>query len=292
MSIMPPKNKTQSSMNPESQDRAGRAGSDPGKWSAFVTIGLFSITLPILLVVLFQAVPEPPKPAWDLEAVALGVTPLAISSGELTYKNTCAICHAPNGEGLHLLGKPLRNSAFVQSQSDDELLHLLIDGRAINDELNTSGALMPPRSAQNVSDERLAGVVLYLKAIQDLSAPTASTEAWNLKGLADGGASLAAVELGEHSGYDLFVASCSACHGQGADGVEGLGLPLSTSGFVKNESDKDLVTFIKSGRPIWDANNTTGLDMPPKGGNPAVSDEQLQIIVEYIRAVQDEAMGS
>jgi len=46
-----------------------------------------------------------------------------------------------------------------------------------------------------------------------------------------------------------------------------------------------LIGFIKSGRPIWDAANTTGLDMPPKGGNPALSDEDLRKIVAYIRAL-------
>jgi len=46
------------------------------------------------------------------------------------------------------------------------------------------------------------------------------------------------------------------------------------------------------GRASWDENNTTGLDMPPKGGNPAITDDQLQSIVDYLRALQKEAMGS
>lgn len=149
---------------------------------------------------------------------------------------------------------------------------------------------MPPRGAKGLDDEHLLQIVYYLRALQDPDAPIASTEAWNLKG--GEGASLASIELTEHSGYDLFVASCAACHGQGADGMEGLGLPLSTSGFVRSQSDKDLITFIKMGRPIWDPNNTTGLDMPPKGGNPAISEVQLQTIVDYLRAIQDEAVGS
>jgi disulfide bond formation protein DsbB len=84
-----------------------------------------------------------------------------------------------------------------------------------------------------------------------------------------------------------FVASCSACHGEDGEGVEGLGKALDTSAFVRSKSDKELTTFIKTGRPIWDAENTTGLDMPPKGGNPALTDDDLANIVSYIRVLQD-----
>ncbi|MCB9848506.1 MAG: c-type cytochrome [Phycisphaeraceae bacterium] len=268
-----------------------RADPDPNRVMACGTVTLFASILPIILIILLLTLPAPPVPPWSVEAAALGVEPYEIALGVKTFKSTCAVCHGPNGEGMHLLGKPLRNSAFVQSQTDEELHNLLVTGRPIDDPSNTSGALMPPRGAQDVDDERLARVVLYLRAIQEEGAPTASTEAWNLKGR-EGGASVAAVELTEHSGYDLFVASCSACHGKGAEGMEDLGLPLSTSGFVRASADKDLITFIKSGRPSWDENNTTGVDMPPKGGNPAITDEQLQIIVDYVRAVQEEAMGT
>ncbi|MCA9274070.1 MAG: c-type cytochrome [Phycisphaerales bacterium] len=265
---------------------------DPYRWHAIGVSVISIVTIPLMLAIVSQAIPTPPEPAWSAEATSLGVQPLDISRGEVTYRGSCALCHGPNGEGMHLLGKPLRNSAFVQSQSDDDLLGLLINGRPINDALNTSGALMPPRGAQNVDDERLARVVLYLRAIQDKDAPTASTEAWNLKDREDGAGSVASVKLEEHAGFDLFIASCSACHGEGAQGIENQGLPLTTSGFVRGASDKELITFIKSGRPVWDANNTTGVDMPPKGGNPAITDEQLQAIVEYIRAVQKEATGT
>jgi disulfide bond formation protein DsbB len=119
--------------------------------------------------------------------------------------------------------------------------------------------------------------------------------AWQLKPSEDGSGAIptiAGIELTTHPGYDLFVASCAACHGQGGQGLEGLGLPLTTSGFVRGKNDKDLITFIKMGRASWDENNTTGLDMPPKGGNPAITDDQLQSIVDYLRALQKEAMGS
>ncbi len=285
-------NPTPSTEQTPTADQGARGSNpDPYRWATCGIAALFTLTPIVTIALVALSRPTPPAPAWSVQAAALDVEPHSITLGARAYQNACAVCHGASGEGIHVLGKPLRNSAFVQSESDEALQSLLVTGRPISDPLNTSGALMPPRGAKGIDDESLARVVLYLRAIQDPGAPTASTDPWNRKGR-EGGAAVAAVELTAHPGYDLFVSSCAACHGQGAEGVEELGLPLSTSGFVRGSTDKDLITFIKSGRSSWDENNTTGLDMPPKGGNPAINDEQLQAIVDYIRAVQKEAMGA
>lgn len=223
------------------------------------------------------------------EELSLDVT--ALRRGQQSFQTACVVCHGPRGDGVRGLGKPIHNSAFVQESSDQELFELLVGGREPNDPLNTTGALMPPRGAQQLDDDRINDLIVYLRFMQEPGVPPVSVEPWNIKAQAGNhGATL--IELTAHPGYDLFIASCSACHGTGAQGVESQGLPLTTSGFVRGKSDQDLITFIKAGRPVWDASNTTGVDMPPKGGNPAITDEQLQAIVNYIRAVQDEAMGS
>lgn len=87
-------------------------------------------------------------------------------------------------------------------------------------------------------------------------------------------------------GKKLYEASCSACHGPDAKGLPGLGKDLTTSEFAIGLSDAELVEFIKKGRPASDPANTTGVDMPPKGGNPALTDDQLQKIVQYIRTLE------
>lgn len=68
--------------------------------------------------------------------------------------------------------------------------------------------------------------------------------------------------------------------------MEGLGKPLKASDFIASKSDAELLTFVKSGRPVWDAENTTGIDMPPKGGNPALTDDQIADIITFIRTLQ------
>jgi disulfide bond formation protein DsbB len=89
------------------------------------------------------------------------------------------------------------------------------------------------------------------------------------------------------AGQETFSASCASCHGQDAKGMPNLGKDLTTSEFVAGQSDADLVAFIKVGRDTSDPANTTGVAMPPKGGNPALTDEQLGDVVAYIRTIQE-----
>lgn len=88
-------------------------------------------------------------------------------------------------------------------------------------------------------------------------------------------------------GEELFNQVCIACHGEGGAGIEGLGKPFTTSEFIRSQSDTELLEFVKMGRPIGDPANTTGVDMPPKGGNPALTDQDLADIIAYIRTLQE-----
>ncbi|MCA9797776.1 MAG: cytochrome c, partial [Candidatus Eremiobacteraeota bacterium] len=89
------------------------------------------------------------------------------------------------------------------------------------------------------------------------------------------------------NGEKLYMSSCVACHGADAKGVPSLGKSLhpSDSAFVHEHSDADLVEFIKVGRQPGEPLNTTGVAMPPKGGNPAISDAELYDIVAWIRTL-------
>ncbi len=80
---------------------------------------------------------------------------------------------------------------------------------------------------------------------------------------------------------------CIACHGPGGEGIDGLGKPFTTSTFLQEKSDAEMVEFIKTGRPSGDPLNTTGIDMPPKGGNPALTDEQIMDIIAYVRTLHE-----
>jgi mono/diheme cytochrome c family protein len=87
-------------------------------------------------------------------------------------------------------------------------------------------------------------------------------------------------------GERLFQQSCSACHGMDGTGVPGLGKDLTMSTFTQSLSDEELLQFTKEGRPAGHPENTTGIDMPPKGGNPALTDDQLLDIIAYMRTIE------
>lgn len=88
------------------------------------------------------------------------------------------------------------------------------------------------------------------------------------------------------AGQVQFTATCASCHGPDAKGIPNLGKDLTTSEFVITTSDLDLVAFVTQGRSTSDPANTTGVDMPPKGGNPALSEQDIKDIVSYLRTLQ------
>lgn len=93
-------------------------------------------------------------------------------------------------------------------------------------------------------------------------------------------------------GEEIFQSLCAACHGADATGIQGLGKNLTTSEFAAGLSDEELVAFIIDGRPASDPDNTTGVDMPPRGGNPSLTDEDLADVVVYIRTLAVDASTS
>lgn len=87
-------------------------------------------------------------------------------------------------------------------------------------------------------------------------------------------------------GKEKFAGTCTACHGPDAKGMPGLGKDLHSNAFLAEKTDDEMVAFLKVGRPATDPLNTTKVDMPPKGGNPALSDEDLLNIVAFLRTLK------
>lgn len=265
----------------------GAGGDDPYRGRAIGMSVMLTLTLPALLTLMVSVTPEPPRDPTAVWAEALGVPAQTIIEGRSVYASSCAVCHGGDAQGVPRLGKPLRNSSFVQEHADDDLLAVIANGRLPNDPLNTTGAAMPARGAQGLSDGQMRSVVAYLRTLQEPGAPTVSLEQWIVA--TGGSAEATGVGRAGGVGHDAFVASCSACHGARGEGLDGLGKALAGSDFIMSKSDPELIAFIKTGRPIWDPDNTSGLDMPPRGGNPALSDEQLESIVKYIRTLHAES---
>ena len=117
----------------------------------------------------------------------------------------------------------------------------------------------------------ITAAALFLTACGGNSVPPTPTEA---------------VSLGDPvAGKTQYDQLCVTCHGPVGEGMPGLGKPFTTSEFVASTDDMALLAFVKTGRPISNPANTTGIDMPPKGGNPALTDEDILNIIAYIRTL-------
>ncbi|MFN3331210.1 MAG: c-type cytochrome [Caldilinea sp.] len=89
------------------------------------------------------------------------------------------------------------------------------------------------------------------------------------------------------NGAKIFATACVACHGPEGKGVTGLGKDLTTSEWTQQQTDEQLIEFIKRGRDAGDPLNTTGIAMPPRGGNPAMTDQEIADIVAFMRTIHE-----
>ncbi|MGE0480584.1 MAG: cytochrome c [Phycisphaerae bacterium] len=88
------------------------------------------------------------------------------------------------------------------------------------------------------------------------------------------------------NGRRLFLGTCVSCHGARGEGLPGQGKSLIANEFIGGLDDAKLLNFVKVGRQPWDALNTTKVQMPPRGGNPMLSDDDLRDVVAYLRTLQ------
>jgi len=86
-------------------------------------------------------------------------------------------------------------------------------------------------------------------------------------------------------GKAVYDRLCATCHGRDAKGMRGLGKSLIANAFTKSLSDDELVAFITQGRSATDPLNETGVDMPPKGGDPTLTEQDLRNVVAFVRTL-------
>jgi disulfide bond formation protein DsbB len=94
-----------------------------------------------------------------------------------------------------------------------------------------------------------------------------------------GGAADAKIAKGEK----LFRQTCASCHGADGHGMPKLGKDLHNNEFTKGLTDEEMLAFVVEGRPAFHPDNTQGVDMPPRGGNPALTDEDILAIIAFQR---------
>ena len=88
------------------------------------------------------------------------------------------------------------------------------------------------------------------------------------------------------AGRELFLATCSACHGAEGQGMPRQGPDLRASALLARSTDEQVVAFLVTGRTADDPQNATKLPMPPRGGNASLTDNHLGMIVKFLRTLQ------
>lgn len=85
-------------------------------------------------------------------------------------------------------------------------------------------------------------------------------------------------------GAKVYTGVCAACHSRDLSGVDGLGKPLAPSELVAASTEEELMQLLIEGRPAEHPDNDTGIDMPPRGGNPSLTDQDLADVAAYLKA--------
>lgn len=233
--------------------------------------------------------------AWTrvIEAPALAMGSVENAAhGRDVFLSACIVCHGADGKGLQGLGRDLTQSPFVASKDDAGLFEFITIGRP-----EAKPVAMPARAGRtDLTDADLRDVVVFLRGLQDprrmpeLPAPIvlaqAPTEKDKEKALALAGGDAELAGYIAH-GTTIFNSTCIACHGAGGTGIAGNGKVLKSNEFVQSLNDDGLLAFLKKGRDPSDPKNTTGVGMPPKGGNPALSDDDLLDVISYVRTLQE-----
>lgn len=234
----------------------------------------------------------PPLPAFDVEAA---------THGRDVFMRTCANCHGPRGFGKPGLGQDLVRSDFIADRGDAQLVAFVLRGRPANDPQSITGIAMPPKGGfPDLTEEEIAAAVSYLRGLQDPrrlpELPTWVPPAIVVSAEEKAAALVAAggdAELAEWiaSGNKLFHSTCIVCHGKDGVGVPGNGKALVHNEFIQSLDDEALLAFLQKGRSPTDPRSTTGIQMPPKGGNPAMSEDDLLDIIAFLRTLQPAGAG-
>jgi mono/diheme cytochrome c family protein len=86
------------------------------------------------------------------------------------------------------------------------------------------------------------------------------------------------------AGEKVYARVCMTCHGPQGEGVPGLSQDMTQSELIASKTDQELVEFIKLG-----GTPDEPLVMLPKGGNPALTDQNLYDVVAHLRVLQKQS---
>ena len=187
----------------------------------------------------------------------------SLSRGATAWSNNCARCHnmRPPSEFSSIQWQTIvlhmRLQAGLTGQEERDIYNFLAAQSPKPSQIEPVSAAAPTlqNSQLNITEQKVE------TKVQEVSAKPSSTNS---------------IELGKK----VFHQTCVACHGEnGAGAISGvLSLSGKDSPLFKN-SDALLIKRIEEG---YKGPNST-MAMPPKGGNPSLTNEQIKAVLEYMK---------
>lgn len=250
------------------------------------TLG-FVATVIIALLLLFNSLREPARQERESETQ---LDSTVIAATEL-YAVHCVGCHGPSGEGLNLT--PALNDRDVRSKDAIELFKTIERGRRntamVGFSVNENGILTTTQidSLVTMIKRGAWGEIKRYIETQGLT----PTEVPPLEVQFDLEALTYPLEQ-VTEGRSVFLANCQSCHAAGSRVVTGhsIGKDLTDNQFIQDSTDEELLEFIRKGRLPTDPDNITGYEMPPRGGNPDLTDEDMLASIAYIKELNNKTV--
>ena len=188
-------------------------------------------------------------------------------TGEEVYKAVCAGCHTTGAMNAPKLGD---NAAWAK---------LIPEGHAGLTKQAIAGIRQMPARGGNpaLTDLEMSRAVAYLAnsagakfkepPVAAPAAPAAAAAVMTVAAVAPAAAAPAAAAV---DGEAVYKQACSACHAVGAAGAPKSGDKAAWAPRIKKGEDALVASAIK------------GIgNMPPKGGNPSLTDAQIRAAVAY-----------
>ncbi len=183
----------------------------------------------------------------------------SLSRGAKAWANNCSRCHnaRPATEYTPKQWRPImfhmRIQAGLTGQEAEDIYNYL----ATQSEQTTMAPLVYKQLASNAPLTKLVAVKKTRSSNETKQQSTSSSNS----GV---------------SGSKVYSETCVACHGKNGQGA----LPgVPDFAKVLNQSDKVLFNRIKNGYK----SAGSSMAMPPKGGNPSLSDEDIKAVLSYIK---------
>ena len=220
-----------------------------------------------------DAVAKRLKPVGDLGFADTGSAAAAgPKSGEDVYKSVCSACHASGAAGAPTFGDQADWAARIKL-GQRALLESALKGK---------GAMPARGGVVSLSDLEVERAVIYMAnqagaKFKEPAAPApektaaAAPAAEKTAPAAAEKTAAAAPAAGKADGKKVFESTCIVCHGAGIAGAPKAGDKAAWAPRLKTGMNALYASALKGKNA-----------MPPKGGNNALSDAEVQAAVDYL----------